>query len=136
MLSDRQLEEVMVDFWENHFNVFSGKDRVRYYLPEFDTQVIRPRALGFRDLLGAVAHSGAMLYYLDNWQSVADSGRPVLQPPRAAARPASAPASVQMPVECPHRGARDHRIPHRVHHRCRHRSRHVDAVSTRTTPVS
>lgn len=88
VLSDRQLEEVMVDFWENHFNVFSGKDRVRYYLPEFDTQVIRPRALGkFRDLLGAVAHSGAMLYYLDNWQSVADSGRPVLQPPRTAARP-------------------------------------------------
>lgn len=77
--SQRQLEEVMVDFWENHFTVFSGKDRVRYYLPEFDANVIRPHALGkFRDLLGAVAHSGAMLYYLDNWQSVADSGRPVL----------------------------------------------------------
>lgn len=94
VLSDRQLEEVMVDFWENHFNVFSGKDRVRYYLPEFDTQVIRPHALGkFRDLLGAVAHSGAMLYYLDNWQSVADSGRPVLQPPRTAMRPGVRPGT-------------------------------------------
>lgn len=83
--SNRQLEEVMVDFWENHFTVFSGKDRVRYYLPEYDAKVIRPHALGrFRDLLGAVAHSGAMLYYLDNWQSVADSGQPVLNATRNA----------------------------------------------------
>jgi uncharacterized protein (DUF1800 family) len=88
VLSERQLDEVMVDFWENHFNVFSGKDRTRYYLPEFDTKVIRPHALGhFRELLGAVAKSEAMLYYLDNWQSVADSGRPVLQPARAPNRP-------------------------------------------------
>jgi len=108
VLTERQLDEVMVDFWENHFNVFSGKDRTRYYLTAFDTKVIRPHALGhFRDLLGAVAKSEAMLYYLDNWQSVADSGRPVLQTtrtqnrspnPRAAARRATAapprPASV------------------------------------------
>ncbi|MEP6778905.1 MAG: DUF1800 domain-containing protein [Gemmatimonadaceae bacterium] len=80
--SERQLNEVMVDFWENHFNIFAGKDRTRYFLPEFDTQVIRPNALGkFRDLLGAVAKSDAMLYYLDNWESVADSGRPTLAPP-------------------------------------------------------
>ena len=80
--SERQLNEVMVDFWENHFNIFAGKDRTRYFLPEFDSQVIRPNALGkFRELLGAVAKSNAMLYYLDNWESVADSGRPTLAPP-------------------------------------------------------
>ncbi|MEP6764846.1 MAG: DUF1800 domain-containing protein [Gemmatimonadaceae bacterium] len=80
--SERQLNEVMVDFWENHFNIFAGKDRTRYFLPEFDTQAIRPNAMGkFRDLLGAVAKSNAMLYYLDNWESVADSGRPTLAPP-------------------------------------------------------
>jgi uncharacterized protein (DUF1800 family) len=79
VISERQLNEVMVDFWENHFSVFAGKDRVRYFLPEYDADVIRPHVLGkFRDLLGAVAKSSAMLYYLDQWQSVADSGRPTL----------------------------------------------------------
>ncbi|WP_411281195.1 DUF1800 domain-containing protein [Gemmatimonas sp.] len=88
VMSERQLNEVMVDFWENHFNVFAGKDRTRYFLPEYDTQTIRPHALGtFRELLGAVAKSPAMLYYLDNWQSVADSGRPTL---RTTQRPANA----------------------------------------------
>jgi len=77
--SPYQLEEVLVDFWHNHFNVFAGKDRARYFLVPYDARVIRPYAMGrFRDLLGAVAKSEAMLYYLDNWQSVADSGRPVL----------------------------------------------------------
>jgi uncharacterized protein (DUF1800 family) len=85
--SERQLDEVMTDFWENHFTVFAGKDRIRYFLPEYDAEVIRPHALGkFRDLLGAVAKSSAMLYYLDQWQSVADSGRPTLaMAPRVAA---------------------------------------------------
>jgi uncharacterized protein (DUF1800 family) len=79
VMSERQLDEVMVDFWENHFNVFAGKDRTRYFLAEYDAQAIRPYSMGkFRDLLGAVAKSPAMLYYLDNWQSVADSGRPTL----------------------------------------------------------
>jgi len=79
VMSERQLDEVMVDFWANHFNVFAGKDRTRYYLPEFEYAVIRPHSMGnFRDLLGAVAKSPAMLYYLDNWQSVADSTRPTL----------------------------------------------------------
>lgn len=89
VVSERQLNEVLVDFWENHFTVFSGKDRLRYFLPEYEATVIRPHAMGkFRDLLGAVAKSPAMLLYLDNWQSVADSGRPVLEPiaPRAARR--------------------------------------------------
>jgi uncharacterized protein (DUF1800 family) len=86
--SERQLEEVMVDFWENHFNVFAGKDRTRYFLTDYD-RTIRAHALGnFRALLGAVAKSPAMLYYLDNWQSVADSGRPTLQNVRRARRPA------------------------------------------------
>lgn len=85
--SERQLNEVMVDFWENHFNLFAGKDRTRYYLPEFEKDVIRPNALGkFRDLLGAVAKSPAMLTYLDNWQSVADSGRPTLGSSQAPRR--------------------------------------------------
>lgn len=79
VVSERQLQEVMTDFWENHFNVFIGKSQVRYYLPEYTREAIRPHALGrFRDLLGAVAKSPAMLVYLDNAQSVADSGRPTL----------------------------------------------------------
>jgi uncharacterized protein (DUF1800 family) len=70
--SERQLEEVMVDFWFNHFNVFAGKGPTRIYLTEYERDTIRPRAFGrFRDLLGAVAESPAMLFYLDNWQSAA-----------------------------------------------------------------
>jgi uncharacterized protein (DUF1800 family) len=79
VVSERQLAEVMTDFWENHFNVFIGKGQLRYYLPEYREATIRPHALGrFRDLLGAVAKSPAMLLYLDNAQSVADSGQPTL----------------------------------------------------------
>jgi uncharacterized protein (DUF1800 family) len=70
--SERQLEEVMVDFWFNHFNVFGGKGPTRMYLTEYERDVIRPHALGrFRDLLHATAKSPAMLFYLDNWQSAA-----------------------------------------------------------------
>jgi uncharacterized protein (DUF1800 family) len=77
--TDRQLDEVMVDFWENHFSVFAGKGQTRLYLAQYDRDVIRPRALGkFRDLLGAVAKSPAMLFFLDNWQSAADSTQPTL----------------------------------------------------------
>jgi uncharacterized protein (DUF1800 family) len=69
--SERQLLEVMTDFWFNHFNVFSGKGAVRYQLPPYEREAIRPHALGrFRDLLGAVARHPAMLYYLDAWISV------------------------------------------------------------------
>ncbi len=72
--SQRQLQEVMTDFWENHFSVFLGKSPNRYSMLEYDRDVIRPRALGrFRDLLAAVAKSPQMLYYLDNWQSGVDS---------------------------------------------------------------
>ncbi len=68
--SERQLNEVLVDFWENHFSIYAGKDADRWLLTAFDRDAIRPNALGrFRDLLGATAHSPAMLFYLDNWQS-------------------------------------------------------------------
>ena len=68
--SERQLYEVMVDFWENHFSIFANKDADRLLLTGFDREAVRPFAMGnFRDLLGATAHSPAMLYYLDNWTS-------------------------------------------------------------------
>jgi uncharacterized protein (DUF1800 family) len=71
--SERQLQEVMVDFWFNHFNVFAGKGQTRVYLTEYERDAIRPHALGrFRDLLRATAESPAMLFYLDNWQSAAN----------------------------------------------------------------
>ena len=70
--SPRQLEEVMVDFWFNHFNVFSGKGFDRALVASYERDAIRPFALGhFRDLLGATAKHPAMLFYLDNWLSVA-----------------------------------------------------------------
>ena len=78
-LSQHQIAELMTDFWENHFSVFRGKMPTQFTLLEYDRDIIRPRALGrFRDLLGAVAHSPAMLYYLDNVQSGADSGQVTL----------------------------------------------------------
>lgn len=70
--SERQLQEQMVDFWSNHFNVYTNKAAVRWFLPEYDRDVIRPNALGnFRDLLTATAKSPAMLFFLDNFQSAA-----------------------------------------------------------------
>jgi len=69
--SERQLEEVMTDFWFNHFNVYVGKGPDRLMLANYEQDVIRPRAMGkFEDLLVATAKSPAMLFYLDNWLSV------------------------------------------------------------------
>lgn len=69
--SERQLQEVMTDFWLNHFNVFIGKGADRYELTSYERDVIRPHALGkFEDLLVGTAQSPAMLFYLDNWLSV------------------------------------------------------------------
>ncbi|HWX56272.1 MAG TPA: DUF1800 domain-containing protein [Verrucomicrobiae bacterium] len=69
--SDRQLEEVMTDFWYNHFNVFIGKGPDRYMITAYERDVIRPHVFGkFKELLVATAQSPAMLFYLDNWQSV------------------------------------------------------------------
>jgi uncharacterized protein (DUF1800 family) len=94
--SERQLQEVMTDFWENHFSVFAGKGLTRLFLPAYDRDVIRPHALGkFRDLLGAVAKSPAMLFYLDQWQSTVDSLHPselaMRTPARRRARPGAMP---------------------------------------------
>src|SRR5215210_2676005 len=69
--SERQLQEVMVDFWTNHFNVFAGKGADRWLLPAYDRDTIRPNAMSkFSTLLQATAQSPAMLFYLDNFQSV------------------------------------------------------------------
>ena len=88
--SERQLEEVLVDFWFNHFNVFARKGQTGIYVGEYEREAIRPHVLGrFRDLLGATAKSPAMLFYLDNWQSVAPNARLRARAARpAAARPA------------------------------------------------
>lgn len=68
--SERQLNEVIINFWENHFNIYIHKNASQWLSTEFNRDAIRPFAMGrFRDLLGATAHSPAMLYYLDNWQS-------------------------------------------------------------------
>ena len=78
---ERQLEEVLTDFWYNHFNVFLYKGADQYLVTAYERDAIRPHVLGkFRDLLEATAKNPAMLYYLDNWQSVA--------PAPAGARPA------------------------------------------------
>ena len=83
--SDRQLEEVLTDFWFNHFNVDSRKGPTRYMLTEYERDAIRPHVLGrFRDLLGATAKSPAMLFYLDNWMSADPSGPHVDRAPPGA----------------------------------------------------
>ena len=81
--SERQLEEVMTDFWFNHFNVFVGKGPERLLLTSYEQEVIRPRALGkFEDLLVATAKSPAMLFYLDNWLSVGPNSMQALGVPQ------------------------------------------------------
>ena len=71
VLSERQLQEVMTDFWFNHFNVFFNKDSDQWYTTAYERDAIRPHALGkFRDLLLATAESPAMMVYLDNWLSI------------------------------------------------------------------
>src|SRR4029077_6425986 len=76
--SNRQLEEVLVDFWYNHFNVDEGKNvaqvqnLVHLLTGSYERDAIRPHVLGhFKDLLLATARHPAMLYYLDNWESMA-----------------------------------------------------------------
>ncbi len=70
--SERQLQEMMADFWMNHFNIFLAKGLDRVYTTDFEENVVRPLVLGrFEDLLMATAKSPAMLYYLDNWISSA-----------------------------------------------------------------
>ena len=72
--SERQLNEVMVDFWMNHFNVFAGKGIDRFLLTSYERDTIRPRIWGkFEDLVLATAKSPAMLFYLDNARSRRDA---------------------------------------------------------------
>ena len=81
VLSERQLLEVMTDFWYNHFNVDIRKDAAQWYTPTYERDAIRAHALGkFSDLLLATAQNPAMLFYLDNWSSIGPdspaAGRP------------------------------------------------------------
>ena len=81
VLSERQLQEVMTDFWYNHFNVDIRKEAAQWYTPTYERDAIRAHALGkFRDLLLATAQHPAMLFYLDNWSSIGPdsvaAGRP------------------------------------------------------------
>ena len=81
--SERQLEEVMTDFWFNHFNIFMNKGPDRYLVTSYEYETIRPHALGkFKDLLLATAKSPAMLFYLDNWQSVGPHSEQAERGPR------------------------------------------------------
>jgi uncharacterized protein (DUF1800 family) len=74
--SERQLQEAMVDFWTNHFNVFAGKGADKWLLVSYDRDTIRPHAMGkFYDLLLSTAQSPAMLFYLDNFQSVSPNAQ-------------------------------------------------------------
>lgn len=83
--SRRQLEEVLVDFWYNHFNVHINKAEDRWLVTSFERDAIRPHVLGkFEDLLVATAKSPAMLFYLDNWLSSDPNAEPVF--PRLAAK--------------------------------------------------
>lgn len=102
--SDRQLLEVMTNFWENHFSVYNGKT-IPYALNQYDREVIRPRALGkFKDLLVAVAKSPAMLFYLDNYQSGVDSVHSsVDEYPVTARRLASSDPETRAFAQLPHR---------------------------------
>ena len=76
--NERQLDEVMADFWLNHFNVFAGKGPVKFMIGEYERDVIRPHAWGrFEDLLRATAESPAMLFYLDNWLSADPNAQPM-----------------------------------------------------------
>jgi len=94
--SERQLQQVMDDFWFNHFNVYAGKGEDKWYLTAYEREVIQPHALGkFKDLLTETAKSPAMLFYLDNFLS-AD--------PRAAERLAAQRAMRQQMRRGPYGG--------------------------------
>jgi len=72
--SENQLQEAMTDFWLNHFNVYAGKAAVRWFIPSYERDVIRPNALGnFKDLVRGTAQHPAMLFYLDNFQSMSSN---------------------------------------------------------------
>ncbi|MCW3094699.1 MAG: hypothetical protein JWL77_317 [Chthonomonadaceae bacterium] len=85
--SERQFQEVLVDFWGNHFNIDIRKQPCAILKIVDDREVIRPHILGkFRDLLEASAKSPAMLVYLDNFQSTSDMPAANQRNPRLAMR--------------------------------------------------
>jgi uncharacterized protein (DUF1800 family) len=93
--SERQLQEVLVDFWFNHFNVDARKGPERFMLTEYERDAIRPHVLGtFHDLLVATAKSPAMLFYLDNWMSADPSGPHLERLPPRIVRGRSGPVAV------------------------------------------
>lgn len=105
--SNRQLQQVLTDFWFNHFNVFAQKEADQWLVTSYEREVIRPHALGkFRDLLLATAQSPAMLFYLDNWLSSSPDSKqprpprpplpPNAQPPKPAPGATSKPSDVAM----------------------------------------
>ena len=117
--SERQLDEVLVDFWMNHFNVYANKGPEKFLVGAYERDVIRPHAWGrFEDLLLATAKSPAMLFYLDNWLS-AD--------PEAATAPGmtggAAQARAQRELRPRDHGAAHPRRGRRLHAEGRHRGR-------------
>ena len=83
LYSQRQLQEVMTDFWLNHFNIFQGKTGEEIYsLVPYERDVIRPNALGsFEALLVGTATSTAMMTYLDNADSTGPHSFAAYGPP-------------------------------------------------------
>jgi uncharacterized protein (DUF1800 family) len=85
--SERQLQQVMDDFWFNHFNVFAGKGEDRWFLTAYERDVIQPHTMGkFKELLTATAKSPAMLFYLDNFLSADPRAADRMTAERAARR--------------------------------------------------
>jgi uncharacterized protein (DUF1800 family) len=104
--SERQLQEVLTDFWFNHFNVDARKGADRFMLTEYEREAIRPHVLGkFRDLLEATAKSPAMLFYLDNWMSADPNGpHAEMRPPRVVRGPFGRPMVMAQPPRMPAQG--------------------------------
>lgn len=85
--SEKQLQEVMTDFWFNHFNVFLQKGADRVLTTSYERDVIRPHVFSkFEELLKATAESPAMLFYLDNWQSAAPNAQVLARREKALQR--------------------------------------------------
>ena len=121
--SERQLDEVLVDFWMNHFNVFASKGPEQFLVGAYERDVIRPHAWGrFEDLLVATAKSPAMLFYLDNWLSADPEARP--SAPGGSARAANrAAARAERELRPRDHGAAHARRGRRLHAEGRDRGR-------------
>jgi uncharacterized protein (DUF1800 family) len=116
LYSERQLQEVLTDFWFNHFNVDARKGRTRFLITEYERESIRPHVLGkFRDLLEASAKGPAMLFYLDNWMSIDPNGPNLRARPqpgfqgRPMARGGRGRIQIQMPPRPPQQQANNPR---------------------------